>query len=319
MPGTTPDHPYSPAKRVGSTVYVSGALSVDADYQPVTGRREALDAALDRMTERLSTEGGTTADVVKLTYFVTDLSLREEANQQFAEKFAGTGAARTFLEVSSLPYGASVEIDAIADVADVPHSADSADSAESAESAGNTDIANATATSGRTPMSADDQDYIDRVMTQWSAADPELDVRPLDVFGRLHRVYLKYSRIMDQTCAEFNITQSDFEVLAALKRSGQGGPVAAAALAEEALVSTSDIPSQLHRLEDAGLIDRIRGFTDRSSVQVRLTPAGEELINRLAREHFTREAELLEGLSDNDREVLTDVLRRLSSSLGTPW
>ena len=93
----------------------------------------------------------------------------------------------------------------------------------------------------------------------------------------------------------------------------------AAALAEEALVSTSDIPSQLHRLEDAGLIDRIRGFTDRSSVQVRLTPAGEELINRLAREHFTREAELLEGLSDNDREVLSDVLRRLSSSLGTPW
>lgn len=132
MPGTTPDHPYSPAKRVGSTVYVSGALSVNADYQPVTGRREALDAALDRMTERLSTEGGTTADVVKLTYFVTDLSLREEANQQFAEKFAGTGAARTFLEVSSLPYGASVEIDAIADVADV-HTARTARTAQKAQ------------------------------------------------------------------------------------------------------------------------------------------------------------------------------------------
>ena len=90
---------------------------------------------------------------------------------------------------------------------------------------------------------------------------------------------------------------------------------------EEAVLpeTTARLTQKLGEMEDAGLIDRIRGFTDRSSVQVRLTPAGEELINRLAREHFTREAELLEGLSDNDREVLSDVLRRLSSSLGTPW
>ena len=114
MSGTSSDHPYSPAKRAGSHIYVSGALSVDADYRPVPGRREALDAAYDRMVERLATEGGTPGDVVKLTYYVTDLSLREEANQQFVENFAGTGAARTFLEVSRLPYGASVEIDAIA-------------------------------------------------------------------------------------------------------------------------------------------------------------------------------------------------------------
>ncbi|MCJ7858755.1 RidA family protein [Corynebacterium kalidii] len=114
MSGTSSDHPYNPAKRAGSHIYVSGALSVDADYRPVSGRREALDAAYDRMVERLATEGGTPGDVVKLTYYVTDLSLREEANQQFVDNFAETGAARTFLEVSRLPYGASVEIDAIA-------------------------------------------------------------------------------------------------------------------------------------------------------------------------------------------------------------
>ena len=107
-------HPYSPAKRAGDHVYVSGALSVDENYQPVAGRREALDAALARMSERLATAGGTLDDVVKLTYFVTDLSLREEANEQFEEHFANARPARTFLEVSALPYGASVEIDAIA-------------------------------------------------------------------------------------------------------------------------------------------------------------------------------------------------------------
>ncbi|HIW91538.1 MAG TPA: MarR family transcriptional regulator [Candidatus Corynebacterium avicola] len=161
------------------------------------------------------------------------------------------------------------------------------------------------------------QDYIDRVMAQWSAADPELDVTPLDVFGRLHRVYVKYSRIMAATFAEFDITQSDFEVLAALKRTGQDGPVDATELAEQALVRTSDIPAQLRRLEDADLVERGRSFAGPRSVQVRLTSAGEDLIKKLAREHFTREAELLEKLSTHDREVLSKVLRRLSSSLGT--
>ncbi|AGS34563.1 hypothetical protein B841_05450 [Corynebacterium maris DSM 45190] len=108
------DHPYSPAKRVGDHIYVSGALSVDKNYEPVSGRREALDAALARMTERLATADGTVDDVVKLTYFVTDLSLREEANEQFEEHFAQARPARTFVEASALPYGATVEIDAIA-------------------------------------------------------------------------------------------------------------------------------------------------------------------------------------------------------------
>lgn len=81
------DHPYSPAKRVGNFIFVSGALSVDKDYQPVVGRKEAVDAALERMRERLATAGGELKDVVKLTYFVTDISLREECNEQFREHF----------------------------------------------------------------------------------------------------------------------------------------------------------------------------------------------------------------------------------------
>lgn len=84
------------------------------DGKAVGGRVEALDAALDRMTDRLATVGGRLQDVVKLTYFVTDLTLRDEANRQFERTFAEPRPARTFLEVSKLPYGATVEIDCIA-------------------------------------------------------------------------------------------------------------------------------------------------------------------------------------------------------------
>lgn len=54
------------------------------------------------------------ADVVKTTYVVTDVTLRDEADDQFAEVFAEPRPARSFVEVSRLPYGATVEIEAVA-------------------------------------------------------------------------------------------------------------------------------------------------------------------------------------------------------------
>lgn len=114
---TRDPHPYSPAYEIDGFVFVSGALSIDTDGKPVAGRDQALDAAMDRMSERLATAGGRLENVVKLTYFVTDVSLREEANRQFERVFSEPRPARTFLEVSRLPYEATVEIDCIAHVA----------------------------------------------------------------------------------------------------------------------------------------------------------------------------------------------------------
>lgn len=106
-------HPYSPATAVNGFAFVSGALSVDGDGAAVSGRREALDAAAARLTERLATVGMGLADIVKTTYFVTDVSLREEANRQYEDLFAEPRPARSFVEVANLPYGATVEIEAI--------------------------------------------------------------------------------------------------------------------------------------------------------------------------------------------------------------
>ena len=110
----TAEHPYTEAYDDGGVVYVSGALSVDPDGSVVGGRRPALDAALEKLRFRLGTVGLDLADVVKTTYFVTDVSLRDEANEQFVDAFAEPRPARSFVEVSRLPYGATVEIEAVA-------------------------------------------------------------------------------------------------------------------------------------------------------------------------------------------------------------
>jgi len=108
------EHPYSPAYEIEGVAYVSGALSVDADGKSVAGRDAAMDAALRKLSDRLGTVGMTLANVAKLTYFVTDISLRDEANAQLVKHFSAPRPARSFVEVSSLPYGCSVEIEAVA-------------------------------------------------------------------------------------------------------------------------------------------------------------------------------------------------------------
>jgi len=107
-------HPYSPAFAVGDLAFASGALSVDAEGVAVPGRIEAIEAATARLTERLETVGMRLDDVVKTTYFVTDISLRTEANAHYQRVFAEPRPARSFVEVAGLPYGATVEIEAIA-------------------------------------------------------------------------------------------------------------------------------------------------------------------------------------------------------------
>lgn len=107
-------HPYSPAVETAGFGFVSGALSVDEHGTAVSGRRAAIEAATARLAERLATIDMSLADIVKTTYFVTDVTLRDEANEHYQEIFAEPRPARSFVQVAGLPYGATVEIEAIA-------------------------------------------------------------------------------------------------------------------------------------------------------------------------------------------------------------
>jgi enamine deaminase RidA (YjgF/YER057c/UK114 family) len=113
-----PSHPYAAARRHGDLVFASGALPNREDGSIVDGREAALEAAMGNLEKRLATAGATLLDIIKLTYFVTDITLRDEANRQCVESFGADLPARSFVEVRQLPYGSSVEIEAIAAVSD---------------------------------------------------------------------------------------------------------------------------------------------------------------------------------------------------------
>lgn len=108
------DHPYSEAFNAGECVFISGALSVDEAGKSVEGRQQSVDAALATLQRRLAIAGIGLEHVVKTVYYATDVSLRDEANMQFLDRFNEPRPARTFVGVSELPYGCQVEIEAVA-------------------------------------------------------------------------------------------------------------------------------------------------------------------------------------------------------------
>jgi 2-iminobutanoate/2-iminopropanoate deaminase len=112
--GADKEHPYSEAVVANGFVFLSGCLPAASDVAPGASRRELLDAAVKTVERRLKSVGGSLDDVVKLTYFVTDIGMREAANEQYLDLWEEPRPARTVIGVAVLPYNEQVEIDAIA-------------------------------------------------------------------------------------------------------------------------------------------------------------------------------------------------------------
>ena len=113
-----PVGPYSQGIRVGGLVFVAGQLPID----PATGAMPADIAeqtrlALANVRAVVGAAGGSLADVVKTTVFLTDLGDFGAMNAVYATFFAEQPPARACVEVARLPKGARVEIEAIAAIA----------------------------------------------------------------------------------------------------------------------------------------------------------------------------------------------------------
>ncbi len=108
--------PYSQAVRNGSWAFISGCLPVD----PVTGELAGGDArtqtqrVLENMGQILKACRMDFKHVLKTTVFVTDLSCFADMNEVYASFFPENPPARSTVQVSALPKGALVEIEAVA-------------------------------------------------------------------------------------------------------------------------------------------------------------------------------------------------------------
>ncbi len=106
---------YSQAVRVDSTVYLSGQIPLVPETMEIV--QGDVSAQIERVFENLKAvveaAGGTLADVVKLTVYLTDLANFARVNEVMASYFQEPFPARAAIGVAALPKGVAVEVDAI--------------------------------------------------------------------------------------------------------------------------------------------------------------------------------------------------------------
>jgi len=108
--------PYAQAVAAGGLVFLSGQIALD----PERGR--LVDGSIEDETRQvltnlrsvLAADGLTLDAIVRTTVYLTDLADFPRVNQVYAEFFTEPFPARATVQVSGLPRGARVEIDAIA-------------------------------------------------------------------------------------------------------------------------------------------------------------------------------------------------------------
>ena len=110
--------PYSQAIQVGNLVYTSGQIPID----PATGNfveggiKEQTRQSLTNVQAILEEVGLTMGNVVKTTVFMADMNDFADMNTVYAEFFSEPYPARSAVAVKTLPKGALVEIEVVAEV-----------------------------------------------------------------------------------------------------------------------------------------------------------------------------------------------------------
>ena len=119
--GEPPPQTWSNCLVVGGVAYVSGmtARGIDGRIHPGDEYQQAK-IIFGKIRSLVEAAGGTIADVVKVTIFVTDITQREKVWQARREFFTGDFPASTLVQVAALAEPAiKVEIEAIAHIGSV--------------------------------------------------------------------------------------------------------------------------------------------------------------------------------------------------------
>jgi 2-iminobutanoate/2-iminopropanoate deaminase len=108
--------PYSQAIKAAGLVFVSGQLALEPNHTEIVGDtiQEQTARVFDNLQAILEEAGSSLERIVKTTVFLVDLDDFAGMNEVYASRVGERPPARATVEISKLPSGAKVEIEAIA-------------------------------------------------------------------------------------------------------------------------------------------------------------------------------------------------------------
>lgn len=158
-------------------------------------------------------------------------------------------------------------------------------------------------------------DHVAHILEQWSVERPDLDVSPIGIIGRLHRLAGRLTEELNTVYRRFGLGEGDFDVLVTLRRQVGVHALTCSALAESTMVTSGGMTKRVDRLEAAGLVRRRDSESDGRSRLVELTPAGHDLVDEAFSAHVANEHRLVEVLEPDERADLARILTRWLTTL----
>lgn len=157
-------------------------------------------------------------------------------------------------------------------------------------------------------------DDVDRLLRDWARERADLDLSPMEVLSRVSRLALMLDRARRDAFAAHDLVGWEFDVLAALRRTGAPYELTPKALLRETLVTSGTMTNRVDRLAARALVVRRPDPADRRGVLVRLTETGRQAVDGALEDLLARESQLLGALTPDDRRRLSELLRALMAS-----
>jgi len=152
---------------------------------------------------------------------------------------------------------------------------------------------------------------LEGILTQWRAARPDLDCRPMVVIGQIWRTGHLATRAVEANLKQYDLDMAGFDVLLTLRRQADGKAMTPGELARDMMLSPPAMTNRIDRLSARGLVERHADPDDRRALRVALTEAGRAMADQVVETHVALEESLLEGLSQDERDQLVALLQRV--------
>jgi enamine deaminase RidA (YjgF/YER057c/UK114 family) len=114
LPERKDDRPFSDAVVAGKTIYLSGALGLEASGKPPADAAAEARLVMERLKRTLEAAGGTMDDLVSVQVFCSDIAQYDTFNKVYASFFKAKHPARAFIGSGPLLFGARFEVQAVA-------------------------------------------------------------------------------------------------------------------------------------------------------------------------------------------------------------
>jgi DNA-binding MarR family transcriptional regulator len=156
-----------------------------------------------------------------------------------------------------------------------------------------------------------DRDFVDSILAQWKTERPDLDASPMGILGRVTRLESHLDRTVSGELARHGLARGEFDVLAALRRSGPPFRLNPKVLSGRLMLSSGAMTNRLDQLEKRGLTRRMPDSSDRRALLIELTKEGLKTIDLIVTAHVDNLAVMLEPLTKKERRELAELLRKL--------